>query len=66
MENVAPLSGGFMATSLIGLLISAIKIYPSDKTWGFTFIVFFSVMFISSLVSMAHAPIGTLMEIDKK
>ena len=45
-----------MLTSIIGFLISAFYILPSSKTWGFTFVLFFTLMFIASLISMTYAP----------
>ena len=55
--NVAPLSGGFMITSIVGFLISAIYVYPEARTWGFTFILFFTLMFIAALLSMTYSPV---------
>ncbi|MBW2971128.1 hypothetical protein KY320_03135 [Candidatus Woesearchaeota archaeon] len=67
MKNkIAPLSGGFMAASIIGFFISAFKVYPINKSWGFAFMVVFAVLFISSLVSMTHAPTEALIAMEKK
>lgn len=52
--NVAPLSGGFTITSIVGFLISAIYVMPQSTTWGFTFSTFFVLMFIASMVSMTY------------
>lgn len=42
-----------MLVSVIGFFISIYHIYPFwDRTWGFTFAVFFFVLFVASLVSM--------------
>lgn len=54
--NVAPLTGGFMITSIVGFLISVIYVYPQSVTWGFTFGVFFALMFIASMISMTYGP----------
>mgnify|MGYP001589164191 CR=1 FL=1 len=54
--NIAPLSGGYMITSIVGFLVSAFYILPNSKTWGFTFVLFFTLMFIASLISMTYAP----------
>ena len=54
--NVAPLSGGYMVTSIVGFLISAFYILPNSKRWGFTFVLFFTLMLIASLISMTYAP----------
>ena len=54
--NIAPLSSAFMLTSIVGALISAFYIMPSSSTWGFTFVLFFTLMFVASLISMTYAP----------
>jgi len=54
--NIAPLSGGYMITSIVGFLISAFYVLPNSKTWGFTFVLFFVLMFVASLISMTYAP----------
>ena len=54
--NIAPLSGGYMITSIVGFLVSAFYILPKSKTWGFTFVLFFTLMFIASMISMTYAP----------
>ena len=54
--NVAPLSGGFMLTSLVGFMISMFYVFPNSYKWGFTFVVFFTLMFIAALISMTYAP----------
>lgn len=52
----AHLSAGFMLTSIIGFLISAFFVYKISLTWGFTLMLFFAIMFISSIISMTKAP----------
>ena len=64
--NIAPLSGGYMITSIVGFLISAFYILPKSKTWGFTFVLFFTLMFIASLISMAYAPSDWPLKMDRK
>lgn len=54
--NIAPLSGGYMVTSIVGFLVSAFYIAPNAETWGFTLVLFFTLMFIASLISMTYAP----------
>ena len=54
--NIAPLSGGYMLTSIVGFLVSAFYILPNSRTWGFTFVLFFTLMFIASIISMTYAP----------
>ncbi len=56
-HRYAPLHGSFMATAIIGFLISLIYVYPISPTWGITFIIFFIVMFIASVISMTKAPV---------
>lgn len=60
--NIAPLSGSFMLTSILGFLISAFYVYPQSSPWGFTFMTTFFLMFISSLISMTYAPELDLLE----
>jgi len=49
-----PLSGSFMTLGLIGLIVVSVYTVSGriPLTWGFTFIVFFLVMLIASLVSL--------------
>lgn len=55
--NIVPLSGGYMLTSIIGFLISIYLISPViSRTWGFAFVLFFTLMFVASLISMTYAP----------
>jgi hypothetical protein len=55
--KIAPLKASFMAASILGMIISAIFIMPDYPDWGMAFLILFVVMFISSLISMAYAPI---------
>ena len=64
--NVAPLSGGYMITSIVGFLISAFYILPNSRTWGFTFVLFFTLMFVASLISMAYSPSDWPLNMDIK
>lgn len=52
----AHLSAGFMLTSIIGFLISVFFVNGLSETWGFTFMLFFSIMFVASMISMTKAP----------
>ena len=54
--NVAPLSAGYMLTSIVGFIISAFWIYPNYEKWGFTLALFFMIMFIAAIISMTYAP----------
>ena len=51
----AHLSAGFMLTSIIGFFISIYFMPKISESWAFTFGVFFTVMFISSIISMTKA-----------
>lgn len=56
LKNVAPLKGGYMITSMVGFLISVFYVYDISQKWGFTFALFFMLMFIASLISMTYGP----------
>lgn len=64
--NIAPLSGGYMITSIAGFLISAFYILPNSSKWGFTFVLFFTLMFVASLISMTYAPSDWPLKMGKK
>jgi len=51
----AHLSAGFMLTSIIGFLISVFFVWKFSMPWGFTFALFFGIMFIASFISMTKA-----------
>ena len=59
LPKVVPLRSSFMLTAIIGFIISALFVYKQlgNKTWGFTFMLFFGIMFIASVISMGSAPI---------
>ncbi len=52
--SIAPLSGGFTLTGLLGLIVVSIyTLYGRlDATWGFAFILIFLSMFIASMISI--------------
>ena len=54
--DIAPLSGGFMLTSIVGFIVSFFYILPESRNWGFTFVLFFTLMFVASTISMTYAP----------
>ena len=54
--KIAPLPGSFMLTALVGLLLSIFFVWPLSATWGFTFTLFFAIMFIAAMISMTRAP----------
>ena len=55
--NVTPLSSSFMLTSIVGFLVSAFYVLSVSKTWGVTLMMFFGIMFVSSMISMTFAPV---------
>lgn len=64
--KTVPLKGSFMVTAIVGLLISVFYVLPKDRTWGFTFILFFAIMFVASMISMTTAPIEAEESLDHK
>lgn len=56
LNNVAPLKGGYMITSIVGFIISALYVFPRSDNWGITFSIFFSLMFVASLIAMTYGP----------
>jgi len=52
--SFVPLTSSFMLTSIIGVMVSAMFVMKLSVTWGFTFTVFFVIMFIASIVSMSN------------
>jgi len=68
--RVTPLSAGFMLTSILGGIISAFYItnLKTDwaHTWGFTLFLFFTLMFISSMISMTYAPIEVDLDVRER
>jgi len=55
---IAPLKGSFMVTSMVGFFVSIYYVMQLSQTWGFTFALFFVMMFIASFISMTYAPIS--------
>jgi len=55
--HAAPLKGSFMATSMLGFLISAYYVYPQSLNFGLAFMFIFTAMFVASLISMTKAPV---------
>jgi hypothetical protein len=54
-DKWAPLSAGFMLTSILGFLVSIWFISDLSLTWGFTLSLFFIIMFFASFISMTKA-----------
>ena len=64
-----------MITSIVGFLISVFLVeatlvkYVSPnaaKTWAFTLVLFFTMMFVASLISMTYAPTQWPLGFDKR
>ena len=53
-SKYVPLTSSFMLTSIIGFLVSVMFVMKLSVTWGFTFALFFVIMFIASVVSMSN------------
>jgi len=51
----APLSAGFMATSIIGFFVAIWLVMDWSEAWGFTFALFFVLMFFASVISFSKA-----------
>ena len=66
LKNVAPLTGGFMMTSMVGFIISAVYVFPRSESWGFTFVIFFTLMFVASMISMTYGPDEAMMHVGHK
>ncbi len=64
--NIAPLSTGYMLTSIVGFIVSAFYIAPNSATWGFTFVLFFTLMFVAAIISMTYSPTDWPLEMDRK
>jgi multisubunit Na+/H+ antiporter MnhB subunit len=54
MAQHVPLTSGFMLTSIIGFLVSVFFVWKLSENWGFTFGLFFVIMFIASVINMSH------------
>ena len=64
--KVAPLTGGYMITSILGFLISAYYVYDVSNRWGFTFALFFFLMFVASMISMTYGPDEAMLHVGHK
>jgi hypothetical protein len=62
----APLSGGYMAGSMLGIFISLMYVYKQAPDWGITFTVAFTIMFIASVVSMTAADPDEFIELETR
>ena len=66
LKNVAPLTGGYMITSIVGFIISSMYVYDISNRWGFTFALFFTLMFVASLISMTYGPDEAMYHVGHK
>ena len=66
LKNVAPLTGGYMITSIVGFIISSMYVYDISNRWGFTFAIFFTLMFVASLISMTYGPDEAMLQVGQK
>lgn len=64
--NVAPLTGSYMITSIVGFLISIMYVYDISNRWGFAFALFFMMMFVASLISMTYGPDEAMYHVGHK
>jgi hypothetical protein len=62
----APLPTSFMLTAILGFVISALWVFPMSYTWGIAFLIFFTLMFITSIINMTKAPIVPQYELRRK
>jgi hypothetical protein len=62
--KIAPLNSSFMVSSILGILISLIWVYPAAPSWGVAFTLVFGIMFVSSLISMTYGPAETELRMD--
>lgn len=59
------LNNAFVATSIIGFLVSWLYVMPISMPWGTSFAIVFVIMFIASVISMTKADVYTN-KIDEK
>ena len=64
--NVAPLTGGYMITSMVGFFISAVYVFPRSYNWGVAFSIFFALMFVASMISMTYGPDEAMYHVGNK
>ncbi len=55
MFKAAPLSSTFMIISILAFFASFIYFDVLGNTWGLTFMIFFALTFIASVISATHA-----------
>lgn len=66
MAKFAPLNGAFMATSMLGILISIMYVYPQSTDFGVASIIVFGIMFVSSIISMTVSNPDDFIELEEQ
>ena len=61
----APLSGGFMITSMIGFLIATMFLPQYSPTWAVVIGVISVMLFVASVISMTKAPVEEELALDE-
>jgi len=65
MFKVAPLHSSFMLVSMFGFIFSVFFLtHPIFKTWAWTFMIAFVIMFIASMISMSKASVDNQLHLD--
>lgn len=64
--KAAPLSSGFMFTSIIGFFVTVYFWNLLGDTFGFTFVLFFVLLFIASMISMSHADPDDILALEDR
>ena len=64
--KAAPLPGSFMITSIVGFLFSTMWVFPRSESYGVSFAIVFSLMFIASIISMTYADADEILLLDKR
>jgi len=62
----APLNSAFMATSMLGAVISIMYVLPNSFDWGVAFALIFVVMFVASLISMSSTDPDAFISMEDK
>lgn len=58
MARWVPLKGSFFIASILGILFS-VNLFGRYPSYAFAFMIVFVLMFVASLLSMSHAPLGS-------
>ena len=62
----APINSAFMASSILGILIGLMYVYPINSDWGVAFVIVFGIMFIAAIVSMTLASPDEFVDLETK